>query len=485
MDAVAVIRGQEGESVTGTVTFSQTSMTGRVLVSVNIQGLGTRTSVAIHVHEFGDLTSVLGSNTGASSGGHFIGAGSRDHGCPDGPRHEGDMGSWAVIDGAVSQSKLLDLLTLEGANSILGRAVVVHTTLDSCKGAAGDAGIRIGFGVIGSTFSTESNIVNNEAKSITKLVSVLQGTSACTTCAGTMYISQSSPGSPIKFLAIFENTGEEVPHGIHIHTFGDLTLPNAANAGGHWNPTSASHNLPPALDRHYGDIGMVQTYYKGKAYYEYTDNLITDINALIGRSIILHKNRDHGNGQGCDASGNSGPRIAMGAIGIQNPATEVPTIPSGVVIDNNWVSEDCTPRQTKTNTWKVTFTLERVTCNDAVLESFHEALQEIIQKKVDRIQATSTVHVGCGGVKHTVEAEIIVEAPEKNANEAVLRIGEALEVSSPDMEELKEVTGYKITAITGVSSVFDTVTIISCFILVLFFLKRGYTYVVAPELKRD
>lgn len=62
-------------------------------VTVVVSGLGSRTSVAIHVHQFGDLTSPNGD--GVSAGGHWVGPGSSTHGCPPSvTRHAGDMGSW-------------------------------------------------------------------------------------------------------------------------------------------------------------------------------------------------------------------------------------------------------------------------------------------------------------------------------------------------------------------------------------------------------
>lgn len=78
-----------------------------------------------------------------------------------------------VRNGVVSQSKLLDLLSLDGSNSILGRAVVVHNLTDTCTGSVGNAGSRLGFGTIGSRFSTGTNVAKSTAANITRLVSVM------------------------------------------------------------------------------------------------------------------------------------------------------------------------------------------------------------------------------------------------------------------------------------------------------------------------
>lgn len=343
MDAVALIEGQSGSSVSGTITFSQTATSGLVLVTAYLSGLGPRTEVAIHVHEFGDLTSVSGFNNGSSAGGHYVGAGVTTHGCPGSPdRHAGDMGSWTVVNGMVSQSKLLDLLALHGDNSILGRSVVIHDLVDSCTGSAGDAGGRIGFGVIGTSFSSNNtNLAANSVVGLTNLVAVLRGTVACPSCNGTIWFSQSTAESPILVTGKF-SLPDDTAHGLHIHAFGDLSVDTGASAGGHWNPSGDTHNLPPALPRHFGDLGMVQTFRDGFSWYEYPNDLLTSLNDLIGRSVVLHLTKDHGNGVDCDASGSSGSRVAFGVIGIPNTASVPVEIPVDLEIDNNWESTDCT-----------------------------------------------------------------------------------------------------------------------------------------------
>ena len=44
------------------------------------------------------------------------------------------QGSWTASAGVIAQEKQLDLLTLSGTNSIIGRAVVLHALPDSCDG---------------------------------------------------------------------------------------------------------------------------------------------------------------------------------------------------------------------------------------------------------------------------------------------------------------------------------------------------------------
>lgn len=107
----------------------------QVNVTVSLSGLGTRTSVAIHVHDFGDLTSAMGKMDGNSAGGHWVGAGSTTHGCPpSATRHAGDMGSW---DGEslfcvklLTSSKLTTALLLSPKHSISWLCMVPTAPLD-------------------------------------------------------------------------------------------------------------------------------------------------------------------------------------------------------------------------------------------------------------------------------------------------------------------------------------------------------------------
>jgi Cu/Zn superoxide dismutase len=70
---------------------------------------------------------------------------------------------------------------------------------------------------------------------------------------------------------------------------------------------------------------------------------LTSLSDLVGRALVIHGNKDSGAGANCDASGSSGPRIALGVIGIPNPATTIVALPVDLVIDNEWLPTDCTP----------------------------------------------------------------------------------------------------------------------------------------------
>ncbi len=143
--AVCVLRGTAGnESVHGVVTFEGRS--GGVLVRARVEGL-TPGEHGFHVHQWGDVDCPDGKCTG----GHFDPFG-EPHGAPDAPlRHVGDLGNLvAGPDGVADYERLDSRLRLEGPNSIVGRAVVVHAGPDDFSSQpSGAAGPRVAVGVIG------------------------------------------------------------------------------------------------------------------------------------------------------------------------------------------------------------------------------------------------------------------------------------------------------------------------------------------------
>jgi superoxide dismutase, Cu-Zn family len=104
-------------------------------------------------------------------------------------------------------------------------------------------------------------------------------------------------------------------HGIHIHECGDCTAPDGTSAGGHFNPKTMSHGAPMDAMRHEGDMGNIEADEAGNAHLEYVDKTLSfDGDAsIIGRSVIVHQNEDDMKTQ---PTGNAGPRIACGVIGI-------------------------------------------------------------------------------------------------------------------------------------------------------------------------
>ena len=100
----------------------------------------------------------------------------------------------------------------------------------------------------------------------------------------------------------------------HVHETGDCSAPDAKSAGGHFNPTGKPHGLPPAGERHLGDLGNIEIKPDGTGVTEIVVQGATlqegDPSSYLGRSIIVHDKLDDG-GQ---PVGNAGERIGCGVI---------------------------------------------------------------------------------------------------------------------------------------------------------------------------
>lgn len=340
-------------NVSGYVSFYQATAGGTVDVTVNLTGNLQPRLFAIHVHTFGDLTF---RDNGTSVASHYVGQGNTTHGCPEfqnDTRHEGDMGNFLATSTGIVGFKTLDLLTLSGNYSIIGRAVVLHMNQDNCTiPPTGGAGNYIAFGAIGIQNVSTSNAAVNNDSSITSAIAILYPTflasNYCTSpsCYATVYLSQTSTG--ISFSAAVYGLTNSTPHGIHVHTFGDLSTPNnGLSVGGHWNPTGATHALPGTTPRHLGDLGNVQSFDgNGVGYYQasFSTDEVGTLSSIMGRGVVIHALNDKGNGNGCDQAGGSGSRILWGVIGAQNSAVAGSvSVPAAVTINNTYIAMPCVP----------------------------------------------------------------------------------------------------------------------------------------------
>lgn len=142
--AVAVVHPTEGNDVRGTVTF--TAEPDGMRIAVRLTGL-TSGEHGFHIHQRGDCSAP----DGTSAGGHYDPF-DAPHGAPDSERrHVGDLGNLtADAMGAVTAEFLDPLVALNGAASVIGRAVIVHAQPDDfTTQPTGAAGARQGCGVIG------------------------------------------------------------------------------------------------------------------------------------------------------------------------------------------------------------------------------------------------------------------------------------------------------------------------------------------------
>jgi Cu-Zn family superoxide dismutase len=145
-DAVAVIHPASGSTCQGIVRFTQLSEGVRIVA--DLEGLAPNSKHGFHIHQYGDCSAP----DATSAGGHFDPAGTGHHGGPtDAVRHAGDMGNVdADANGKVHHELVLDGITVDGAHApILGLGVIVHAKADDFGQPVGNAGGRIGCGVIG------------------------------------------------------------------------------------------------------------------------------------------------------------------------------------------------------------------------------------------------------------------------------------------------------------------------------------------------
>jgi Cu-Zn family superoxide dismutase len=142
--AVAVIFPTKGNHVGGQVIFSQTDRGLRV--SGEITGLAAGSKHGFHIHEFGDLSS----HDGMAMGSHYNPTAAQ-HGLPDqSRRHVGDMGNITADAGGVAKIDVTFAgMSIGGHASVLGRGIIVHEKPDDGGQPVGNAGARIGQGVIG------------------------------------------------------------------------------------------------------------------------------------------------------------------------------------------------------------------------------------------------------------------------------------------------------------------------------------------------
>ena len=106
-------------------------------------------------------------------------------------------------------------------------------------------------------------------------------------------------------------------HGIHVHAVATCEGPAFTSAGGHFNPTSSQHGLRNPAGAHAGDLPELVVAANGTATYATTTNRLTlsagplSLFDADGSSIVIHADPDD---HMTDPTGNSGARIACGAI---------------------------------------------------------------------------------------------------------------------------------------------------------------------------
>ncbi|HTQ78843.1 MAG TPA: superoxide dismutase family protein [Thermoanaerobaculia bacterium] len=130
-------------NLSGTVHFTQEA--GGVHVVADVKGVKPGQH-GFHLHEKGDCSTP----DYKSAGGHFNPANS-PHACdPTNPRHAGDFGNITVgADGTGHLDITTTGLSFDGPNSLIGKAVILHSGVDDCKTQpTGNSGDRLACGVV-------------------------------------------------------------------------------------------------------------------------------------------------------------------------------------------------------------------------------------------------------------------------------------------------------------------------------------------------
>ena len=135
---------------------------------------------------------------------------------------------------------------------------------------------------------------------------------------------ESKSGSQVTGTVTFTKAGDDLQvvaditglkpgkHGFHIHEKGDCSAPDAASAGGHFNPTHQHHGGPMTAEHHVGDLGNIEADASGKAHLDWKGKMsLSGADSIIGKSVVVHEKDDD---LKTDPAGNSGARQACGVI---------------------------------------------------------------------------------------------------------------------------------------------------------------------------
>ena len=118
--ATAVLAPTKGNSVSGTVNFTQKGEV--VLVEAKITGLAANGTHGFHIHEKGNCSAADAS----SAGGHFNPSGAKHGGQVGAVRHGGDLGNLRADANGYAQASIEVMgITLGAeANSIIGLSLI-------------------------------------------------------------------------------------------------------------------------------------------------------------------------------------------------------------------------------------------------------------------------------------------------------------------------------------------------------------------------
>lgn len=159
----------------------------------------------------------------------------------------------------------------------------------------------------------EADTVNTDRKPAEMAMAELKNGQGQT--VGTAELEEMDAGVLIRLEASELEPGH---HGFHIHETGKCEAPDFESAGGHFNPSDASHGVDHEKGPHAGDLPNLEVGADGAAQTEATANQVTlkqgEKNSLLseaGTALVIHAKADDNTSQ---PAGDAGGRIACGVI---------------------------------------------------------------------------------------------------------------------------------------------------------------------------
>jgi superoxide dismutase, Cu-Zn family len=148
LTATAKLESADDPKLFGTVTFTQRA--DSVHLVVDVAGVDKAGPHGLHLHESGKCEHDPAGKHYTSAGGHYNPTGA-PHACPESTvHHAGDLGNIEIeANGTGHFERVTSMLSLNGPNTPVGRAIILHTGADDCKTQpTGNSGARLACGVV-------------------------------------------------------------------------------------------------------------------------------------------------------------------------------------------------------------------------------------------------------------------------------------------------------------------------------------------------
>mmetsp|Transcript_61042 Transcript_61042/g.149451 ORF Transcript_61042/g.149451 Transcript_61042/m.149451 type:complete len:163 (-) Transcript_61042:139-627(-) len=143
--------------------------------------------------------------------------------------------------------------------------------------------------------------------------------------SGALKLTQTTEDGPTTIEGTIRGLTPGQKHGISIITYGDVR-DGSTSCGSIFNPFGKTHGAPSddSSMRMVGDIGNIDADENGVAVVKMEDKIVKIFgpHSVVGRSMVICAGADDGGKGGQESSlttGNAGPRIAFGVIGLANP----------------------------------------------------------------------------------------------------------------------------------------------------------------------